>query len=143
MATALRAALATPSLVIFWVAANPQVPSTSVRTPHPNVSVSTTFCICNSRVKTKFCWKREMRASAYDAPASLAALIASSSSSRTTGSMDGGGAAAGILSISAWADPGIAVAASVAAANVPAFLMKSRLSVTVSARKGVRVQDTA
>src|SRR5688500_17830563 len=131
MATALRAASATPCFVIFCVAANPQVPSTSVRTPQPNVSVSTTFWICCSRVKTKFCWKRLMRASAYDAPAILAALIASSRRSRTTGSISG---SAGDGSYggrkSPCADRGIADPTSVAAARPPTFLTKSRLSVT-------------
>jgi hypothetical protein len=56
MATASRAAAATPSLVIVRVAAKPHVPSTRARTPAPIESVSTTLTICCSRVCTKF-WR--------------------------------------------------------------------------------------
>src|ERR1019366_8506873 len=75
--TASRAAAVTFSVVRYRVAANPQQPSTSARTPQPSVSVSTTFTIWCSRVTTKFCRKRAIRASAHDAPADFAALSAS------------------------------------------------------------------
>ena len=86
------------------MAANPQQPSTSARTPQPSVSVSTTFTIWCSRVTTKFCRKRAMRASAHDAPAPLAALSASIISSfgaprskRSTSRASAAGAAAAVL----------------------------------------------
>ncbi len=81
IAAASRAAAATPSDVSVCDAAKPHAPFTSARMPMPIESVSFTCVICFSRVPTKFCRYRPMRASAHVAPAAFAAFSASISSS--------------------------------------------------------------
>jgi hypothetical protein len=67
-ATASRATRTTSSGVTSRLAAKPHAPSTSTRTPNPDVSLSTIPCTRCSRVKT-FCVRlRLTRQSAYDAP---------------------------------------------------------------------------
>ena len=56
MATASAAARCAPSRVIVLVAANPQLPSTSVRTPNPYDSLSLTPVTWRSRVEID--WRR-------------------------------------------------------------------------------------
>src|SRR5918996_468815 len=76
------------------VAANPQEPLTRARTPMPYDSASLTPVTCRSRVLTNWRRYRPTRASAYEAPASRAALSASSARSRipaSPGRFVGGG----------------------------------------------------
>src|SRR5207244_10637043 len=114
-----RAAAATAAFVIVLVAANPQLPFTSVRTPRPYDSVSLMLLTRRSRVAMFWRRYRPMRTSAYDAPARRAASSASSARSSTAFS------AAGATRSVAPADPSARAAASDAAVAA-VVLMKSR-----------------